>query len=93
MNATSKSFRFEKATVQQLMIIVRYEDCAPEGTERGFTNADYEGSGRRLGQAERDHLMEWLLLIGSYGRDFLNRQTDEELERLYNLQIKGMNKE
>ena len=37
--------------------------------------------------------MEWLLLIGSYGRDFLNRQTDEELERLYNLQIKGMNKE
>ncbi|AGF26882.1 MULTISPECIES: BH0509 family protein [Bacillus] len=46
-----------------------------------------------MGQAERKHLMEWLLLIGSYGRDFLNRQTDEELERLYNLQIKGMNKE
>ncbi|CUB46055.1 hypothetical protein LBW83_07155 [Bacillus velezensis] len=30
MNATNKSFRFEKATVQQLMVIVRYEDCAPE---------------------------------------------------------------
>lgn len=30
MNATNKSFRFEKATVQQLMVIVRYEDCTPE---------------------------------------------------------------
>ncbi|WP_217493086.1 hypothetical protein, partial [Bacillus amyloliquefaciens] len=30
MNATNKSFRFEKATVKQLMVIVRYEDCAPE---------------------------------------------------------------
>lgn len=30
MNATNKSFRFEKATVQQLMVIVRYEDCGPE---------------------------------------------------------------
>ncbi|MCT6831639.1 MULTISPECIES: BH0509 family protein [Bacillus] len=46
-----------------------------------------------MGQAERKHLIEWLLLIGSFGRAFLNRQTDEELERLYNLQIKGMNKE
>ncbi|CCF05381.1 BH0509 family protein [Bacillus amyloliquefaciens] len=46
-----------------------------------------------MGQAERKHLIEWLLLIGSFGRNFLDRQTDEELERLYNLQIKGMNKE
>ncbi|AMQ71850.1 hypothetical protein BAMY6614_00255 [Bacillus amyloliquefaciens UMAF6614] len=30
MNATNKSFHFEKATVQQLMVIVRYEDCTPE---------------------------------------------------------------
>ncbi|TWO94509.1 BH0509 family protein [Bacillus velezensis] len=46
-----------------------------------------------MGQAEREHLIEWLLLIGSFGRAFLNRQTDEDLERLYNLQIKGMNNE
>ncbi|MBY8914842.1 BH0509 family protein [Bacillus sp. YC2] len=46
-----------------------------------------------MGQAERQHLIEWLLLIGSYGKDFLNRKTDEELERLYNLAIKGLNEE
>ncbi|KJD59244.1 MULTISPECIES: BH0509 family protein [Bacillus] len=93
MNATSKSFRFEKATVQQLMVIVRYEDCAPEVRNAALQMLIMKGVADVLGQAERKHLMEWLLLIGSYGRDFLNRQTDEELERLYNLQIKGMNKE
>ncbi|ANF38115.1 hypothetical protein IM717_01435 [Bacillus velezensis] len=26
-----------------------------------------------MGQEKRKHLIEWLLLIGSYGRDFLDR--------------------
>ncbi|WP_369546149.1 BH0509 family protein [Bacillus velezensis] len=46
-----------------------------------------------MGQAERKHLIEWLLLIGSFGREFLNRKSDEELERLYNREIKGLNEE
>ncbi|WP_146276959.1 MULTISPECIES: BH0509 family protein [Bacillus] len=46
-----------------------------------------------MGQAERKHLIEWLLLIGSFGRDFLNCKSDEELERLYNREIKGLNEE
>ncbi|WP_233099817.1 BH0509 family protein [Bacillus velezensis] len=33
------------------------------------------------------------MLIGSFGRDFLNRKSDEELERLYNREIKGLNEE
>ncbi|MCY8952056.1 BH0509 family protein [Bacillus atrophaeus] len=44
-------------------------------------------------QTERKHLIEWLSLIGNFGKEYLDRQPDQEIERLYNLRIKQMNEE
>ncbi|WGD93640.1 BH0509 family protein [Bacillus subtilis] len=43
---------------------------------------------------ERQHLIEWLVLLGgAYGRTFLETKSDDELEKLYNLRIKQLNEE
>ncbi|MFJ1450497.1 BH0509 family protein [Bacillus subtilis] len=42
---------------------------------------------------ERQHLIEWLTILGGYGKAFLERQTDDEIETLYNLRIKQLNEE
>lgn len=42
---------------------------------------------------ERQHLIEWLTILGVYGRAFLERQSDDEIEMLYNLHIKQLNEE
>ncbi|MED4806701.1 BH0509 family protein [Bacillus atrophaeus] len=38
-------------------------------------------------------MIEWLSLIGNFGKEYLDRQSDQEIERLYNLRIKQMNEE
>jgi hypothetical protein len=42
---------------------------------------------RNLSQEEREHLIEWLSVIGNFGKDFLRRMSDEELEANYNSQF------
>lgn len=42
---------------------------------------------------KRQHLIEWLTILGGYGKAFLERQSDDEIEMLYNLRIKQLNEE
>lgn len=37
-----------------------------------------------MSQEERELMIEWLSVIGNYGKEYLNRMSDEELEVNYN---------